>query len=382
MYKINPSISNMYCLRCGRTYQVDDYYIGCPVCAKEAHSANLSFTYRGEQKIRVGNKRMYRYIDFLPYQSFPTLGEGNTPIVSFPRIAKRFSLESIWFKNEFQNPTGSHKDRMSPLTVARAMHQNKKGVVAASSGNAGVSLATYAAAVGIDCSIISTKNINPVWKKAIELTGANLILTETSADRWLLMRKMVEDENWYPVTNFVDPPVGSNPFGIQGYKTISYEIYEEFGRNIPSFIIAPSARADLIWGIYEGFQDLLRLQLIDNIPRLVAVEPFPRISRVFDGEDYRNSFPGDSSATASIGGNSVTFQAIDALRKTNGMAVNICQSQVPGYQRDLAQDGVYLESSSATVISALTQLIDKKVIKPSDTVLIIATSTGYKDYPL
>lgn len=381
MYKMNSYLKKMYCIRCGTLYEIGDYHTGCPACRKEGYPANLSCKYEGKQNIRNDKKRMFRYQDFLPYESFPTLGEGNTPIIEVKSLADNFNLKKVYIKNEFQNPTGSHKDRMSPFAVARAVSLGKKCVVAASSGNAGASLSSYAAAAGIECKIITTKKMNPIWKKAIELPGAELVLMDTPKERWPYMEKMVEQEDWYPVTNFVTPPVGSNPFGIQGYKTISYEIYEELCNDMPAFILIPSCRADLLWGVYEGFKDLVDLGLIQKVPRLVAVEPYARISKILDGEDYRSIFPGDSSATVSIGGDTITYQAVSAVRLSGGTASNISQKQVAEYQRELAKIGFYLESSAATIIGALTQLVDDKIVPQGAGVLMIATSNGYKDIP-
>jgi threonine synthase len=381
VYKANRDLKKLYCIRCGATYEIADYYSGCPSCSKESYPVNLSFQYAGKQTIQTDKKRMFRYTDFLPYESFPTLGEGNTPVIAVKRLADKLNLQAVYIKNEFQNPTGSHKDRMSPLAVARAISLNKKCVVAASSGNAGASLAAYAAAAGIECKIITTRKMNPIWKKAIEMPGAELVLMNTPQERWPYMQKMVEQEDWYPVTNFVNPPVGSNPFGIQGYKTVSYEIYEEFGDAIPSFILIPSCRADLLWGIFEGFKDLVNIGLIQRIPRLIAVEPFARISRILDGEDYRHIFQGDSSSTVSIGGDTITYQAIAAIKESNGTASNIDQNKVSEYRLELAKAGFYLESSAATIVGALAQLVDSKTIPQAESVLMIATSNGYKDLP-
>jgi threonine synthase len=381
MYTINPKLRGLYCLRCAAKYAVGDYFAGCPSCAGKSLPVNLSFEYQGQRKIRADKKRMCRYAEFLPYESFPTLGEGNTPIIAVQRLATAFNLRTVYIKNEFQNPTGSHKDRMSPLAVARAVSLNKKCVVAASSGNAGASLAAYAAAAGIACKIISTRKMNPIWRKAIELPGAELILVDTPQERWPVMQKMVEEENWYPVTNFVSPPVGSNAFGIQGYKTIAYEIYEEFGETTPTFILVPSCRADLLWGIYEGFRELRDIQLIRSMPRLIAVEPFARLSQVLEGADYRNKFPGDSSQTVSIGGDTITYQGVAALQESQGSASNIEQKEVNEYQRRMAREGFYLESSAATIVGSLAQLVARKTIPCGASVLMIATSNGYKDYP-
>lgn len=381
MYSINPHLKKMYCLRCGKEYPVADYYGGCPACTAEAYPVNLSMRYEGEQTIRTDERRLLRYREFLPYVSFPSLGEGNTPVIETKRLADRFNLQAVYIKNEFQNPTGSHKDRMSPLAVARAVSLNKKCVVAASSGNAGASLAAYAAAAGIQCKIITTKKMNPIWKKAIELPGAELVFMNTPQERWPYMQKMVEQEDWYPVTNFVSPPVGSNSFGIQGYKTLAYELYEDFGDQIPAYILIPSCRADLLWGIFEGFNDLVNISLLTQVPQLIAVEPFPRISRVLAGEDYRSTFKGDSSATVSIGGDTITYQAIAAIEHSRGGTADIEQREVAAYQQELAKEGFYLESSAATILGALSQLTADKTIPQGARVLMVATSNGYKDFP-
>ena len=83
----------------------------------------------------------------------------------------------------------------------------------------------------------------------------------------------------------------------------------------------------------------------------------------------------------SIGGDTITYQAVSAVRLSGGTASNISQKQVAEYQRELAKTGFYLESSAAMVIGALTQLIDDKIVPQGAGVLMIATSNGYKDIP-
>ncbi|SFP35781.1 threonine synthase [Salibacterium halotolerans] len=84
---------------------------------------------------------------------------------------------SVYIKLESQNPTGFHKDRMSAYLVSMAKSQNYKGIVIASSGNAGLSIASYAAFACIPCVLIATKQLNPDAAGIIELHDAveNLI---------------------------------------------------------------------------------------------------------------------------------------------------------------------------------------------------------------
>ncbi len=41
------------------------------------------------------------------------------------------------------------------------------------------------------------------------------------------MEAMSERHGWYAVSGFQSPPLGSNPFGIEGYKTIAFETWTE-----------------------------------------------------------------------------------------------------------------------------------------------------------
>lgn len=224
------------------------------------------------------------------------------------------------------------------------------------------------------------------YKTAIEATGAEMIIVDEADDiaangRWGYMRKMVEEYDWYPATNYILPAVGSNCFGVQGYKTIDYEIYEEFGDNLPEYIFVPVSRGDLLWGIFEGFKELLKLGYIDVLPKLVCVEPFKRLSKVLEGEDYRKEFPGEYSLTGSIGGSTVTYQSYVAVRDSGGFAIEVPQGNVIDDVRQMAHLGLYLESSSATIFSALKTAVEKRILDKNCRILLIGTSSGFKNNP-
>nr|WP_312216138.1 pyridoxal-phosphate dependent enzyme [Clostridioides sp.] len=378
---MNKRIQNMYCIGCGQEYTPNDYFQGCPKCLAKGTNSSVTFKYHGKAKTsrKFG---MLKFSDRLPYKSFPTLGEGGTPVISLEKLAKKLNLASLYSKNEFQNPTGSHKDRMNPLIVARAIELGKEVVAAASSGNEGVSLAAYAALAGLECNIISTANIQPGWKSAIVSTGANLIIKETSEERWEYLAKMVETEGWYPATNYITPPVGSNCFGLQGYKTIAFELVEFFGNNLPEYMLIPVARGDLLYGIYEGFCEMKQEGIITCMPKLVAIEPLPRLEKILDKEaDYRDLFPGQYELTESIGGNTATLQSKIALENSGGMAVSIRQDEVVSTVLDFAKHGLYLESSSAIVVGGLKKLCNQKRIPSGSSVILVATSGGSKNGP-
>lgn len=284
-------------------------------------------------------------------------------------------ISHLWIKNEGQNPTGSHKDRMSPLIVARTANLKRFPVLAASSGNAGASLAAFAAAADVPCKIIVTPKINEAWERAIRITGAEVIVAPNSSERWKMVRKM----ELIQLPIFTNAPVGSNLYGVQGYKTVGYEIIEQMQNNMPTAIVVPCARGDLLWGIWEGLVEARDLGWIEYLPKLYAVEPFPRLTKVLEGQDYRETFTGDSSLTPSIGGDTVTYQTVSVVQSSKGAAVVFTGEEAVHAQTEMAQKGFYVEGSSAVTWAATSKLIQKGLIVEEDRTLLIVTSHGYKD---
>jgi len=380
MILLNPRVSGLSCLRCETDYELDDLLEGCPACRKEGHAANVKVLYDTTQDVTINPSKsgMRRYAPLLPYASFPSLGEGCTPIVELEILARQMGLTWLGVKMEGQNPTGSHKDRMSPLVVARAVATGRLVVTAASSGNAGASLAAYAALAGLRCVIVTTPDLPHPWKKAIKMAGAELVIQSSPHQRWQYIEDKVKNEGWYPATNYTHPPVGSNPFGVQGYKTVAYEIVESMQDHMPDVLLVPCSRGDLLWGIWEGFREAAKWGWVKEIPRLYAVEPFPRLTRVLAGEDYRSLFPGDT-LLRSIGGDTVTYQSVLAVKHSGGGAVTVSSAEAEEAQHQLARCGVYLENSGAAPLAGLRHLLRTGEITEKERVLLIGTSHGYKE---
>lgn len=377
-YQLNPRIIGMHCLKCSAKYPVGDYYYGCPACLEKGENSAMTFDYQGNAAIDFTASGWKRYAAMLPYENTVSLGEGNTPVIQLDKLAQELGVSALYAKNEFQNPTGSHKDRMNPFITARAVQMGFDTVTCASSGNEAASLAAYAAAEGLRCINVSTASIPKHWKDASDAAGAELVLVPTSPDRLRYQRENMEDQ-WYPATNLLDVPTASSAYGIQGYKTISFELHDRFGNELPDYLLIPSCRGDLLYGIYEGFADLKRYGYIEKLPHLVACEPNPRLELVLEGRSHTEKFPGDTSKTSSIGGATTTYQAELALRNTDGLAVSVSQEEAVASVKEMGRFGLYLETSSALVYPCLKKLLADGNIPHTASVLLVLTSNGYKN---
>ncbi|MBZ9772277.1 pyridoxal-phosphate dependent enzyme [Mesorhizobium sp. CO1-1-8] len=369
---LNPRAIGLRCLRCKAKLAIADYHQGCPSCHAEGMPASVAVEYRELPRT------LERIADWQVYPAHPTLGEGDTPLVAMEPLADEIGIRRLVVKNEGANPTGSHKDRMSRFVVQRALAANATIVVAASSGNAGVSLAAYAARVGLGCVIVTTPDMNPNWRRAIEMHGATLLAAQTPLQRWQVVASRVQSREWYPATNFSLPAVGSNPFGVDGYRSVALEMLRDLGTDCTD-VLVPTSRGDLLWGIARGYKDLQRAGFLEKLPRVHAVEPFARLSKVLCGEDYRGTFPGDTALT-SIGGSTVAYQALEALASCGGTAVVADEAGARADQCRLANCGLYLELSSAAALTGLRKLVSIGVVPRDACAVLIGTSTGLSEH--
>lgn len=354
---VTSRLTGMACLRCAEPWPVAEYEAGCPRCAAEGHASNLRLTYlpggRGAS---------------LPYPEALSLGEGGTPLVELPELASELKLGKLSAKLEWCNPTGSHKDRMSAQLIARALDRGAARVVAASSGNGGLSVAAYAARAGLSAEIATTEALPRVYRRAITAYGATLVRFADSMARWKHLAKRV-GEGAFAATNYKVPAIGTNPFGIEGYKTIAAELA---AGTMPDLVVMPCSRGDLLSGIRLGFEEIGA-----GVPMLVAAEPFARLERVLAGADYREPFAGDT-AQASIAGSTVTWQAVEALRASAGRAIPVDDGAARAAQRRLAACGLHAELSAASALAALAILAAGGGLAGRHAVIVL-TGSGSRD---
>ena len=376
---VNPAHLGWRCLRCESTYHRSDLPRGCPRCAAEGHAANLSglYAHGSPANEEPGAPGLYRWGRALPYLDGISLGEGNTPCVRLPSLSDALNLGTLWLKNESANPTGTHKDRMSALAISRALEIGASRVAVASSGNAGVSAACYAAAAGLACDVAVYASLHPVLARLMTGSGARLHAFETGSERWRFVERLVDEEGAFALTNFVEPAVGSPPFGVEAYRSISFEIAAQCDP-LPQHLLVPTARGDLLWGLASGFATLVDSGRVPQMPRLWAVEPFARLARVFTGTDYRSSFEG-RTAQASTAGHTVTWQAVQAVRSSHGGAVVVDDVAARSAQRELALAGWPAELCAAATLAGLRQLRARGDIGRGEHALLVYTARADRD---
>src|SRR5205823_7062036 len=84
-----------------------------------------------------------------------------------------------------------------------------------------------------------------------------------------ILSDLVRTFGWYPTSGIVAPPIGSNPIAIEGYKTISFEIWEQLGR-VPDWVAVPTCYGDGLIGTWKGWHELRACGLTTTTPRMLA----------------------------------------------------------------------------------------------------------------
>jgi threonine synthase len=380
-------LGHLRCPRCGQDAPESRAPFGCRQCAHSGFGVNLTPVYAltpGSLPLESPAPGIFgfrRLLPLGPHDAPVTLGEGHTPLIPLDRLGPRLGLGRLLLKDESRNPTWSYKDRLAAVAITKAAASGASTVVVSSTGNHGAAVAAYAAAAGLRCVVLTLSSVPRQMSILMQAYGATVVAYENSQDRWSVMRAAVDEFGWTPISGLVSPPIGSNPFGIEGYKTIAYEIWQQLGET-PGVVVAPVAYGDGLAGIRRGFADLVALGLATRVPRLVAVDPFGAYARgLYSRDGTLPTVLTEPSMAFSVATPVATHQGLDAIRATSGTAVaEPSDAAIAGMQLELAStEGFYVEGASALTLLAAHQLADRGWINDDDSVVVLSTSTGLKD---
>lgn len=326
---------------------------------------------------------LWRYRELLPVGEpyIVTLGEGMTPLIPAPRLGRRYGVPRLYLKDESRNPTWSFKDRLASVGASKALELGATTLAIASTGNAGAAAAAYAARAGLRAVIFTTQQVPLTMRALMQTYGAVVVAVPTMADRWTMVRRGVEELGWFPVQNYVAPPVGANPYALEGAKTVGFELCEQLGWRTPDVVVAPVSAGDLPVGAWLGFLQLRDLGITDRVPRMVAAEVFGPISNALArGLDHIEAVPTRPSVAVSAAVANSAYQCLRMVRESGGTALVASDEEIMAAQLELAAtEGIYAEPSAALPLAAIKKLAARGELREDELVVALVTSTGLKD---
>lgn len=379
------------CIRCGRKIKESEAFDGCPDCGTAETSVNAEtyYSYTDSEMLRHDflkkkGSGLWAHREFLPLREDSktvTLGEGHTPLLHLERMGKVLGIPNLYVKVEGMNPTWSYKDRLCCVGVSKGLEVGAPAITVSSTGNHGAATAAYAAAAGIPCVVFTLESVPETMKTLMQSYGAYVFALKEPTDRWKIMKWCVKNLGWYPMSGYVYPPMGSNCFGIDGYKTIAFELFEEL-TELPDQIIVPSVYGDGLYGIWKGVRDLQEVGLTSKKTKIIASEAEGSLEETLRrGAEYPVALEARKNSVAfSISGGRGTYQGYAALTQSGGGAVGAGEQEIMEMQTLLGKmEGIYAEAASVTSLVAAKKLKEQGKIDEGETVVAVLTSSGLKD---
>ncbi len=319
---------------------------------------------------------LWRYRAALPFQPTDpiTLGEGTTPL-----LRRSFHGAPALVKCEWLMPTGSFKDRGASVMLSLLRAQGVTAVLEDSSGNGGAAIAAYAAAGGMQATIMAPASTSPAKLVQVRAHGATLELIpgtrQDTADAAMRRAETIfyASHNWHP-------------FFLHGTKTLAYELWEDLGFRAPDNVITPCGAGSNVLGCEIGFAELQRAGEIAAIPRIFAVQPAncaPIAAAFLAGADTQ--VPTEIQPTIAEGtaiAQPIRLrEVLGVLRETRGGAVTLTEQEIARATTDLAQQGLYVEPTAAQPVAAFAKLLRAGTITPEQTTVLVLTGSGLKATP-
>jgi len=327
---------------------------------------------------------VWRYREALPFlpdtDHVVTLREGNTPLLSAPHAARYAGLDSLTFKHQGFNPTGSFKDNGMTCGVSQAVRLGKKRVACVSTGNTSASMAAYASAAGLQ-AIIFLPHGNISFGKlsqALEYGALTLQLEQNFDQILALVRRIAEAADIYLLNSV-------NPFRIEGQKAIAIEMLDQLDWQVPDWVVMPGGNLGNSSALGKGFLELRNLGLIDRLPRIGVVQaigsaPFYEYMSSPDGSAFRPVSSPETLATAIRIGDPVSWQkAMSVVRQTEGVVESATEQEIADAKAVIGRAGIGCEPASAATLAGICKLVRKGVITRNAKVVGVLTGNLLKD---
>jgi len=388
---------NFECTTCGKIYHQTEVLYLCPECSK-LNTPHLPprgvlktiYTYAKNQSsgacgianamIQFEELKMSQYIEILPItnaESLPKLHIGESPLYSIEQIDGEKLMVNLYLKDDSQNPTYSFKDRASALVSAYAKEQGFHTIVAASTGNAGSSLAGICASQGQKAIIIVPESAPLAKLTQIIMYGATLIPVKgTYDDAFDLSVKASEQFGWY------NRNTAYNPLTIEGKKTVSFEIFEQLDYSLPNRIFVPTGDGVILSGVYKGFEDLMKYGIIEKIPIIVAIQA--------EGSDnlVRNiSNPEFVSVNSTTIADSISvdiprnfYMAQQYIQRYHGEIMTVTDEEILNASVILSKNsGLFAEPASAAAFAGFLKHYQNNKLEKNSKNVVLLTGSGLKD---
>ncbi len=375
------------CSDCGKIIPAGEIVYLCPACSTRQLPdqpplgvLKVIYDYKTLSKSSFRELEENNFLQLLPVndaKSFPNLHVGQTPLYEINSLDGQVNDFKLYLKDDSQNPTFSFKDRASAVVSAFAKENGIDTIVAASTGNAGSSLAGMCASQGQKAVIFVPSTAPKAKLTQIVMYGATLVPVAGNYDKAFdLSVEATKRFGWY------NRNTAFNPFTIEGKKTVSFELYSQLKEEIPDYIFVPVGDGVIISGVFKGFEDLLELGIIEKMPIIIAVQA-ARSSNLVDniGNKEFVSTPSNTLADSiSVDIPRNFHMAAGYITKYHGQTITVSEDDILRAASILAKNtGIFTEPAAAAAFAGFLDYKNRYLIPKASTNVVLLTGSGLKD---
>jgi threonine synthase len=309
--------------------------------------------------------------------------EGGTNLFWTERLGKVLGLRDLWVKQCGQSHTGSFKDLGMTVLVSQVKQMIAEGVpiravACASTGDTSAALAAYCAAAGIPSIVFLPKDKVSLAQLIQPVSNGALVLSlDTDFDGCMaLVKRLTEDKGIYLANSM-------NSLRVEGQKTISIEMVQQFDWEVPDTIVIPGGNLGNVSALGAGFEMMLELGLVSKRPRIVVAQAEranPLYQAYRDGWDTFHPITAQTTAASAIQiGNPVSvLKAVRILKAFDGIVEQASEDELANAAALADRCGTFNCPHTGVALAALIKLKDRGVIRPEERVIVISTANGLK----
>lgn len=326
---------------------------------------------------------LWRYGAALPLRAGEqaiTLGEGMTPMVELPHLAKEIGVRRLWVKDEGLNPTASFKARGLMMAVTRAKALGLPGVCVPTAGNAGIALAAYAAAAGMPCRIFAPETTPPPILGSIRAFGADLVLLPGHiGDAGKATLAFAKESGFFNVATVREP------YRVEGMKTMGYEVAEQLGWRLPDAIVYPTGGGEGTIGIWKAIGEMFAWGWLPQEtarPRMIIAQAdgcAPLVRAFAAGEAHATPWqdPTTHASGLRVPGPLGDRLTLRTLRESGGDAESVSEEAIRAGTFLLAsRSGIDAAPEGGAALEATRQLVAAGRLSKDAEVVVFNTGSG------
>ncbi|WP_433699662.1 threonine synthase [Nocardiopsis sp. CA-288880] len=372
------------CRECGRRYELTPKF-ACEFCFGPLEVA-YEFGDVTRADIESGPNSIWRYRSLLPVPDnvaeLPNMAPGLTPLVKADRLAAELGIDSLYVKDDSGNPTHSFKDRVVAIAVEAARTFGFTTLSCSSTGNLAGAVGAAAARAGFDSCVFIPAGLEEAKVVMAAVYGGKVVAIDGNYDDVnRFCSELIGDpagEGW----GFVN--VNLRPYYGEGSKTLAYEIAEQLGWQLPEQIVVPIASGSQLTKIDKGFQELIKLGLVEDRPYRIfgaqATGCSPVAQAWEKGIDVIQPVKPDTIAKSlAIGNPADGPYVLDIAQRTGGSVEHVGDDEIVDAIKLLARtEGVFAETAGGVTTGVLRKLVREGRLDPKARTVVLNTGDGLK----